>query len=306
MIQCLQTFSGLQEMSIIWVPLADGPTIRNIEELRKLHVNFCTEEQGEREAVRPVADLSTLPKLQEITLSTGWMEDIGPSSLNCHFTNRSESVRTLRVEAESLDGYQLASPLPATLAKFSRLQHLVLYNIRGQHLSNINLPFLKTLEAYWCSPKTILGMKIPRVKDLSVAIAAQVSGDPIWDVSDLLNSAARIVIRIEWDVSDYDSLAAVANGELLNISSMYSALKRRPREACLIAGDVTGPGASIPWLHYRRRARHSPSRPSETRLSAQKIDIRDAKHHREERSKSLKKLGLVNVFRDSQEQDFEW
>ena len=154
MAKCLQTFSGLQELSIIWVALADCPTVQNIEELRKLHVNFRYNEQDGSVPFRSVADLSTLPKLLEITLSSGWMGDLGPSSLNCYFTGHSESVRVLTVEAQSQHRYQVASPLPATLARFSHLQHLVLYKTRGQQLSNVDLPILETLESYWCSPRT--------------------------------------------------------------------------------------------------------------------------------------------------------
>ena len=117
-------------------------------------------------------------------------------------------------------------------------------------------------------------------------------------------SATRIVIRIEWDISDYTPPDAIAKSEPLDIHRVYSALKERPREACLIAGDVTGPDGSIPWLRYRRRAR--PVRPSEMRLSARvDCDIQEAEHHRKEHLKSLRKLGLANVFRDSQEQDCE-
>ena len=305
MAKCLQTFRGLRELSIIWVALADCPTVRNIEELRKLHVNFCTNDQDEEVPVRPVADLSTLPKLHEITLSTGWMEDTGPSSLNCHFTGHSESVRTLTVESESQQGYQLASPLSAALTKFSHLQHLVLYNIRSQKLGNTDLPFLETLESYWCSPKTTLGIKVPRLKDLSVAIAAQGSGDHVWEILDLLDSATRIVIRIEWDIFNRTTPPdAINNGKLLDIHRVYSTLKERPREACLIAGDVTGPGESIPWLRYRRRARPDPSRTIGVRRSPDR-DMPYAKRHKKERLKSLRKLGLANVFRDSQEQDCE-
>ena len=304
MVECLQTFSGLQELSIIWVALADCPTFQNMEELRKLHLNFRYNEQDGWVPVRSVADLSTLPKLLEITLSSRSMEGTGPSSLNCHFTGCSESVRTLTVEADWRHRYQVAPPLSAALTKFSHLQHLVLYKIGGQQLGNTDLPFLETLESYWCSPKTTLGIKVPRLKDLSVAIAAQGSGDHVWEILDLLASATRIVIRIEWDISDYTPPDAIAKSEPLDIHKVYSALKERPREACLIVGDVTGPGESIPWLRYRRRAR--PVRPREMRLRARvDCDIQEAEHHRKERLKSLRKIGLANVFRDSQEQDFE-
>ena len=193
----------------------------------------------------------------------------------------------------------------ATLAKFSHLQHLVLYKKRGQQLSNVDLPFLETLESYWCSPRTTLGIKVPRLKDLSVAIATQGSSDTIREILDLLNSAIRIVIRIEWDVFDYTTPPdAIINDGLLDIHRVYSTLKERPREACLIAGDVIGPGESILWLRYRHRAR--PVRPSKMGLSTRvDRDIQEAKQYRKERLKSIRKLGLANVFRDSQEQDFE-
>ena len=272
-----------------------------MKELRKLQVKFNNNEEGVPK--RPVADLSTLPQLQEVTLSSGWMEDKGPSSLNCHFIGRSKSASTLIIEAEippcsgegvDLYGNQRFSPLRATLDCFRCLRHLILCNIGNQSLQQVELPLLETLEAYWCTPKTLPGVKVPLLTNLSIAVAMEPSWDLAWEFIGLLDSVNRIVIRLEWNFNSILEL------EPLNIDHIYRTLKKKPREACLVVGDVTGPGESIEWLRYRRR-----QRPNGATFGSDR-DEKVAKSHKRERLRALRKLNLINIFRDSPELGYGW
>lgn len=309
MVQCIENLKTLSELSIQWIAFADCPTLHSLTQLRKLHVNFDDDESDAHG--EPIANLSTLARLQEVRLSSGWMEDCGASAINWRFHGQSRSTSTLIIEAEtplygpadqSTDSHSAmrSSPLLATLGRFRFLRRLVLQNIGGQCLRGAELPLLETLEAYWCTSNTLIGMQAPALKDLSVAIAMEPLCNPTKEFVDLLESADRIVIRIEWNFSSLDDTPAEER-EPLNIENVYQALKNRTRAACLVAGDVSGPGESLAWLRYRRRRRHR----LHGTTSGMDPDKAAAKLHKKERLTALRRLKLTEVFRDSPEQVYE-
>lgn len=296
--------STLRKLVVWWIAPDRLPTIARIEQLEELYVNFSGKRGIDDEpepylAARPVADLRQLPRLREITLSSGFEADCGPRRINCTFAGISHSVATMAFEANMppharLDfGWDLydclgTRPLQRLLPRFPSLRHLSVLNIGSQELAGVELPLLETLETMWCSPGTTRGMVLPALRHLSLVSTVEAGQQPLQDVSPHLDGLQTAYICLERDTY-------IPDHTVLDLSAFYEDYRQHSGwTACLIEGDVSAPPGPLDGLRYLPSAR----------ITGASVDRQQVLQQHEKRREIKTELGIDGRFRDPGDQEF--
>ena len=310
-----EQYRTIKELSFGFMSAKTLPTIENFESLQKLYVNFNGDQEGEM-SMEPVARLDSLPRLKEITLSSGWNRHGGCGPINCHFVGTSKSLTKFTLESDGVGKYppsrlykcNTAISLQELLSHFPNIRHLALIHIADQNLHGVKLPKLETLEAHWCTLGTTRGMCLPSLVNISVAIPMVCSEDPLWEIDSFLPSVQRAVIRLEWDV--YKNGAIDPSGELIqavriyadegdsgrerlcDITEIYRLLApcdKNPTRTVLIEGEATSPEVRNKGLRY---------------LSYGSDKEEDRKAASMKRQQVFHEMDFGRIFRNSEDQ--EW
>lgn len=261
-------------------------TIKDLPNLRSLEINFF--EDSHKNNNQPILDLSSLPNLQKMTLSSGGnYRDLNGGSINPFIGGYTNSVHTLIVKGCGQDlafeGDNGITGLRKLIQPFKNIRRLVLSELKcNDTLSGLSLPLLETLEVQWCTLGLQRGMSLPSLQNLSASIPISLNCDLRQEIAPFLERVNILMLILEYDVFE---LIPDRYG-LRNINEIYQTLEERqtpPR--ALIGGHIVAPETNHEWMRFLPRA---------TSLAVG--DIRVERTQAKKRRRLLRQLGIEGIF----------
>jgi hypothetical protein len=282
-------------------------TIKKLPKLRTLEINF--DEHTYQNDGEAIADLSSLPQLQTVTLGSGSIDfDRNSGSINPFFCGHTDTVHTLIVEGggqgqnTSFKGDDGRNGLQTLFGPFQNIRRLVLWDLKcSDTLERVKLPQLETLETQWCSYGLIRGMILPNLQNLSASIAMYLPPySPILEIGAFLRQLKKVVLRLEYSVFEI----AAANHTPLQIEDIYQRLteaRQKSLQTCLVEGHVEAPPENHEWLKFLPRIEPNIANLSNT--DRMRLECKFERQQKKKRRKLLRRLKIDDFFRMSVDQE---